>query len=175
MGKLYNAEYYRNLQLKKEAQVLKPLLLHMQLEEKKAILFLNRTKSKITLDFRRPLIICSQTQIYKSFSVFGIVTFFDRQVKYQLVDLANLLDIWYNQITITSKDDILNTDILIIRGRTDEWKIDNKIVALIELVGIRKMKNKPTWLFMEELTLAQFKKDYPGVHEAFGQALEMTI
>lgn len=175
MGELYDEEYYKNLQLKKEAQVLKPLLSHMMEEEKKSILFLNKSSDKLTLDFTKSLVICTQSQVYKSFSVYGIVTAFNRQVRYLQIDLANLLDIWYNQITITSKDQILSTDILIIRGRNDEFNIDNKIIALIELVGIRKMKNKPTWLFMEGLSLTQFNKDYPGIYRTFGQGLEITI
>ena len=37
------------------------------------------------------------------------------------------------------------------------------------------MKNKPTWLFMENLTTKDFKELYPGVDEAFEQIRQISI
>lgn len=100
---------------------------------------------------------------------------FDRTIKYQLIDLSNLLDIWYQSSTVVPKDKLIFSDLLIIRGRDDEWQIENKKLALIELVEIRKMKNKLTWLFMEGFTIESFKKEYPGVDKAFGQIRRINI
>ena len=100
---------------------------------------------------------------------------FDRTIKYQLIDLSNLLDIWYQSSTVVPKDKLIFSDLLIIRGRDDEWQIENKKLALIELVEIRKMKNKLTWLFMEGFTIEKNKKEYPGVDKAFGQIRRINI
>ena len=100
---------------------------------------------------------------------------FDRTVKYQFVDLSNLLDIWYKSSTIVPKDKLIFVDILIVRGRNDDWMVENKKLALIELVEIRKMKNKPTWLFMEGLTIKSFNELYPGVDKAFGQIKRINV
>ena len=175
MSKIYNKNYYDKLQLTKEAQVLKPLLLNIKIEEKKIPEFIMEGKISLNFDFKRPFILCSTNQVYKTVSIYGIVNNFDRTVKYQFIDLSNLLDIWYQSSTIIPKDSLLFTDILIVRGRDDEWQIENKKLALIELVEIRKMKNKPTWLFIEGLTLESFKELYPGVDKAFGQTKQIRL
>lgn len=175
MGKVYNKSYYDKLQLIKDAQVLKPLLLNLKIEEKKIPEFVMEKKIPLNFDFKRPFILCSSRQVYKTISIYGIVNNFDRTVKYQFIDLSNLLDIWYQSSTIIPKDILLSTDVLIVRGREDEWQIENKKLALIELVEIRKMKNRPTWLFMEGLTLESFKELYPGVDKAFGQIKQIKI
>ena len=175
MGKIYNKSYYDKLQLTKEIQVLKPLLLNLREEEKKASEYVLNGKIVLNLNFRKPFIICSNSQLYRTVSIYGIMNNFNRDIKYQFVDLSNLLDIWYQSSTIIPKDKLLFTDILIVRGRNDDWQIENKKLALIELVEIRKMKNKPTWLFIEGLTIESFKEFYPGVDKVFGQIRQINI
>lgn len=175
MGKIYNKNYFEKLQLTKEIQVLKPLLVNLKIEEERISKLVASGKMTFTLDFRRSFIVCSISQVYKTVSIYGIMNNFDRTVKYQFIDLSNLLDIWYQSSTIIPKDKLLVSDILIIRGRDDEWQIENKKLALIELVEIRKMKNKPTWLFMENLKMEDFKDLYPGVDKSFGQMRQISI
>ena len=175
MSKLYTKSYFEKLQLIKGAQVLKPLLLDLKIEESTVPEFLMSGKLSITVDFKRPFIICSSSQIYKTISVYGIVNNFDRTVKYQSIDLSSLLDIWYQSSTIIPKDKLLCLDIVIIRGRDDKWLIENKKRALVELVEIRKMRNKPTWLFMEDMTIDKFTELYPKMVENFGQIQEIKI
>ena len=175
MGKIYNKCYYDKLQLTKEIQVLKPLLLNLKKEEEKISKLVSSGKITFSLDFKRPFIVCSTSQVYKTVSIYGIMNNFDRTIKYQFIDLSNLLDIWYQSSTVVPKDKLIFSDLLIVRGREDEWQIEYKKLALIELVEIRKMKNKPTWLFMENLTTKDFKELYPGVDEAFEQIRQISI
>lgn len=175
MGKIYNKSYYDKLQLTKEIQVLKPLLLNLKKEEEKISKLVSSEKITFSLDFKRPFIVCSTSQVYKTISIYGIMNNFDRTIKYQFIDLSNLLDIWYQSSTVVPKDKLIFSDLLIVRGREDEWQIEYKKLALIELVEIRKMKNKPTWLFMENLTTKDFKELYPGVDEAFEQIRQISI
>ena len=175
MGKIYNKSYYDKLQLTKEIQVLKPLLLNLKKEEEKISKLVSSGKITFSLDFKRPFIVCSTYQVYKTISIYGIMNNFDRTIKYQFIDLSNLLDIWYQSSTVVPKDKLIFSDLLIVRGREDEWQIEYKKLALIELVEIRKMKNKPTWLFMENLTTKDFKELYPGVDEAFEQIRQISI
>lgn len=175
MGKIYNKSYYDKLQLTKEIQVLKPLLLNLKQEEEKISKLVSSGKMTFTLDFKRPFIVCSTSQVYKTISIYGIMNTFDRTIKYQFIDLSNLLDIWYQSSTIVPKDKLIFSDLLIVRGREDEWQVENKKLALIELVEIRKMKNRPTWLFIENITTKDFKDLYPGVDKFFEQIRQINI
>ena len=95
--------------------------------------------------------------------------YFDRNTKYEVIDLAFLLDIWYNNSEILDKNKILSCDILIIHGSSSINQASNKANALIELSEIRKTMRKITWLFIEGTTAQEFNTYYPGVTKSIGK------
>ena len=168
MSEVYNDKFYDKLHLTKEVQVLKPLLVNLKYEEKVVSKLILEDKIPIkSLNFKEPFIVCSDTQVYKSISIYGIIKSFDCRVRYIQLDLAFLLDVWYRTINVPSKESTIYTDLLIIRGRKDDLYIENRISGLIELVHTRRVLGKPTWLFLEGMST--FDEDQEPLKNAFGQ------
>lgn len=172
MSLVYNKKDQKDINRIRDLQVLKPLLLNIQ-EQEKAVVSKMKKKEKqdsLDIDFTKDFVIFSNKQIYKTYSIIGLMKNFNRNIKYYTLELDYLLDIWYHSSTTITKDDILNCDLLIIHGELSTWQVSNKAVALKELVNIRKTMNKITWLYMEQTNLQEFEEYYPKVTNAFGKS-----
>lgn len=169
MSEVYSKKAQEDVELKRDFLILKPLLQNIKVEEKSVY---SKVKSKIKnldIDFKTSLVMFSNKQVYKSYSIMGLMTSFNRDVKYYVVDLSILLDVWYNHSTIIDKSKLLSCDVLIMHGFNSSWQAENKKDALIELVSTRKTIGKLTWLFIEQSKSSEFNKLYPGVTKAFGK------
>lgn len=170
MSNIYKDDFKKSLSLKRDFYVLRSLLVNIKTEEPEAIKFVKKYNYNIpTIDFNDSFIVTSEHQIYRSISVVGIMKNFNKSVKYRVMDLALLVDIWYNQSNIFSKSELSDIDILIIHGKPFKKSAEQRTECLSELIGIRKTRNKKTWMFIETKDPNEFKTYYPGIVEYFNQ------
>lgn len=149
---------------KKIISFLSPLLLGLKDDESYVDQNFNfDLDDQITFNFNRSLAIFSDIRVYRHLSIIGILNTFDRSLKYEILNLAILLDIWYNESTIISKDKLRTCDLLIIHGTNDPKFGINKSLALIDLINTRKSFGKITWLFIHGCDADTFSKDQPNV------------
>ena len=159
---------------------LKPLLTNITLEEKsiyKKVFKQHSKKSedseesedtgkeikKLNYNFSKSFILFSKNQVYRTLSIYGLITQFNKNTKYRAIDLAILLNIWYNENAEIKKSDLLKDDVLIIHGKGSPLASVNKAEALVEILSTRKTLNKVTWIYIEESSLDEFDTKYPGV------------
>lgn len=148
---------------KKIISFLSPLLLGIQDDES----YLNKLdfnmNNKLEFDFNKSFIMFSNIQVYRHVSILGILKSFSRSLKYETLNLALLLDIWYNESTIISKDKLRTCDLLIIHGTNDVKFGINKAMALIDLINTRKSYGKLTWIFIHGISPETYSQFQPGV------------
>ena len=118
---------------------------------------------KLNYNFSKSFILFSKNQVYRTLSIYGLITQFNRNTKYMVLDLAILLNIWYNENNEIKKSDLLKDKILIIHGKCSSTASDWKAEALVELLSSRKTLNKVTWIYIEETNSEEFDSKYPGV------------
>lgn len=169
MGKVYSDKDMKAISLKRDLIILKPLLSNIKEEEKTVYSKVLKNIDTLDIDFKKSFVMISKKQIYKSYSTLGLMKYFNKNTKYFVLDLNILLDVWYNSSILINKSKLLNCDILIIHGPANTWQATNKTDALLELASIRKTMNKITWLYIEQSTLEDFEKNYPGVASALGK------
>ena len=172
MGQVYSKKDQKDINKIKDLQVLKPLLVNIQEQEKSIVSKMKRKDKQDTLDidFSKDFIIFSNKQIYRTYSTIGIMKTFNRNIKFDIIDLDYLLDVWYNSSGLVTKDSILNCDLLIIHGELSLWQLKNKEFALKELINIRKTLNKITWLYIEQADEKKFVEYYPKVINLLGKS-----
>lgn len=150
---IYTEEYMKNLELKHTRLVLNDLLVGIRREESVIIdNYLPRLRKTTITKFMKEgssSVFIYPKQLYRTVSIIGIMTNFNKNVKYKVLHLSMLLDIWYNTETLMNKPDILGSDILIIHGPIIEKSYENRTEALIDVINIRKTMHKTTWLFIE--------------------------
>ena len=163
-------EKMKEIQMIKAKQFLKPLLYNLNIEEGEISEKISRMKRIRDLDFNNSFIIFSDVQIYKSVSVFAITKHFNRNIKYQVMSLSMLLDVWYSSYDETqmySKDNLRTCDILILHGKNDTAYGDKKASVLIDLLNERRSYGKITWMFVDGTTADSYKHYQPGVIDEF--------
>lgn len=149
---------------KKIISFLNPLLLGIQDDENIAYnKFASTIKNKTQFDFNKNFIMFSDFQIYRHVSILGILNTFDRTLKYKVLNLAVLLDVWYNESTLYNKDELRTCDLLIIHGINDIKFGANKSSALINLISIRKSLGKITWIFIHGCSPETYSQNQPGL------------
>lgn len=149
---------------KKIISFLNPLLLGIQDDESIAYnKFVANIKNKTSFDFNKNFIMFSDIQIYRHISILGILNTFDRTLKYKVLNLALLLDVWYNESTMYNKDELRTCDLLIIYGINDKKFGANKSAALISLISIRKSLGKLTWIFIRGCSPEEYSLNQPGL------------
>lgn len=164
------SEKLKEIQILKAKQFLKPLLYNLSIEEGKISSRVQKMKNIKDIDFKNSFIIFSDVQIYRSISVMGITRNFDRSIKYQVMSLSMLLDVWYSSYDSTeiyTKDSLRTCDILILHGKNDKSFGDKKASVLIDLLDERRSYGKITWLFIDGATADTFKHYQPGVIDEF--------
>ena len=163
-------EKMKEIQLIKAKQFLKPLLYNLSIEEGKISDRISKMKKIKDLDFKQSFIIFSDVQIYKSVSVFAITKYFNRNIKYQVMSLSMLLDVWYSSYDSTNiytKDSLRTCDILILHGKNDTVYGNKKASVLVDLLNERRGYGKITWMFVDNTTIDSYKHYQPGVIDEF--------
>ena len=100
MSNLYNKEEEKALNIKRDAYKLKDLLYNIKEEENNLVEKIQQKGadfiySKIK-NFKSSFIIVSKNQVYKTYSLVGIMKNYNKNVKYTILDIAFLLDVWYD-------------------------------------------------------------------------------
>lgn len=179
MLKLENSVYSKkeidDLKLTRDRQILKPLLWNRDLEEGTATDKIKNYLSVREIDFTKPVLIFSESQVYKTLSIIGLVKYHNRMTKYTILDLTIFLDIWFSDNSITTKNRLITTDILIIHSRPNLNNTNYKATALIELLDTRKTLGKITWLFIESMNREKFNSLYIGVEEQFSRTFDILF
>ena len=173
MGKLYSKEQMAALKRKREIYALAKLLFNIKEEEPNVVSIVKHKTPN--LNFKQSFLALSNVQIYKSYSIAGIMKYFKLDTKYLVLDLAMLLDIWFNNSSFMEKSALLKCDILILHGKAIEYQADTKATALVELISSRKTLGRLTWLYMEEVTLDKFNDLYKGVSGTLRNQYQINI
>ena len=174
MGKsIYSKDEINNIKFKREIKALSSLLSNINEEEKSIVNKVKRKKPNI--NYKQSFLITSNIQLYKTYSILGLTKDYTINTKYFVLDLAMLLDIWFNNSQLIAKSSLLKCDILIIHGKAIEYQAGTKATALIELISSRKTLNKLTWLFMEDINLENFNNLYPGVSSTLVNKYQVNI
>ena len=173
MSNLYNKEEEKALNIKRDAYKLKDLLYNIKEEENNLVEKIQQKGadfiySKIK-NFKSSFIIVSKNQVYKTYSLVGIMKNYNKNVKYTILDIAFLLDVWYDHSSLMNKDDILNCNILIIHGQGISSNQDYKMTALEEITSIRTTMHKITWLFLENIDNNKFNETYINVSKYYNR------
>lgn len=134
----------------KNAQVLKKLLWNLNEEESSVLSHFKHKKFKpdIRINYKSSFMILSDMQVYKTYSILGILNNFKRNVKFDTLDVALLLSAWFNESEI-NKDSLLKNNILIVHGGFPDKFYTQYDSALSELISIRSSMMKYTWIFFE--------------------------
>ena len=170
---IYSKKEINDIKFKREIKALSPLLSNINDEEK---LVVNKVKRKRpTINYKQSFLVASNIQLYKSYSIAGLTKDYTTNTKYFILDIAMLLDIWFNNSQLIAKSSLLKYEILIIHGKAIEYQSETKATALIELISSRKTLNKLTWLFMEETNLESFNNLYPGVSSTLANKYQVNI
>lgn len=152
MSKVYDKKFLDKLSNLKDLQVLKPLLWDIQKQEPEAIKEIQELgKTDLGIDFKESFICFSNYQVYKAYSTYGIMKFFNRNIKFLVLDFSMILDIWYDskRLGVIDKNSLFTNDILIIKGVVDGSFAENRQQALFDLINIRKTMQKNTWFFIK--------------------------
>lgn len=150
MGSVYDRKAQKNLEAKKDFLALKPLLWNIKEEEPEVHKKIKSSLSKVDLNFKKSFMVISKQQVYKSYSITGLMLAHDRKTKYYVLDLSLLLDVWWNSSALINKSKLLDCDILIVHGVDSTWQANHKIESMLELISIRKTMSKITWVFIEQ-------------------------
>jgi len=155
----------KTIEIGRDVIYLRPLLFNIRQEEGNICnnVFNKDTKVEIFYDFKKSFILFSNNQVYRTLSVYGLVTRFDKSTKYSVLDLSILLNVWYNENNDIQKSDLLRNDILILHGKNSTVACERKAEALIELISARRTFNKITWIYIEGSTSDDFDTNYKGV------------
>ena len=173
MGKLYDKEYWSTLQAKREKYVLARLLVNIHDEEQDVI---EQVKKRSTgVDYTKSFLVVSNKQVYRTYSILGIRQNYKMNVKYSIIDLSILVDIWFNNSNLIDKSSLLTGDILIIHGKGISYQSETKATVLIELISTRKTLGKVTWVYIEDTDLEQFNNLYPGVSGALSNYYQVAV
>lgn len=149
---------------KKIISFLHPLLIGIQDDENLVYnKFSSTIDNKVTFPFNKSFVLFSDIQCYRHVSILGILNTFDRSLKYEILNSAILLDVWYNESSIINKDALRTCDLLIIHGTNDEVNGFRKAAALIDLINTRKSYGKLTWIFINGCTPEQYTRSQVGV------------
>lgn len=111
---------------------------------------------KATSDFNKALLVKSKEQIYKTYSSIGLLKLMQDRgkiISYKVIDIANLLDVWYDKQTdILSKKDLTFCEVLIIKGRITSYSTSyyNKIRAIQDIIDVRQTHDLLTWIFIKD-------------------------
>lgn len=170
---VYSKDEIKNIKDKREVKALSTLLCNIKEEESLVIPHIKLKKSKFK--YNQSFLALSNIQIYRTYSIYGIMKYFNLGTKYRVIDLALLLDIWFNNSQLINKSELLKYDILIIHGKAIEYQAPTKATALIELISVRKTLNRLTWLYMEDTTMKHFNDLYPGVGKTLSNHYQVTI
>lgn len=170
---IYSQKEINNIKYKREIKALSPLLNNINEEEKSVVNKVKRKKPNI--NYKQSFLVVSNVQLYRSYSIIGIRDYFKLNTKYFILDLAMLLDIWFNNSQLIAKSSLLKCEILIIHGKAIEYQAGTKATALVELISSRKTLNKLTWLFMEDTNLENFNTLYPGVSSTLTNKYQVNI
>ena len=166
-NEIYNKKMKKELELKRDAYKLQPLLHDIGIEQVSKNKVQN-LKTNDDINFSKSFIMFSQKQIYKTYSVVGLMKCFNHNTKYFVLDLSLLLDVWFNSSLLINKSNLLNCDVLIIHGHAESYQAEHKSIALKELFSIRKTMNKITWLYIEGTNKQEFNTLYPEVVSSIG-------
>ena len=159
-----NKEEINRINERKIISFLHPLLIGIQDDENLVYnKFSSNIKNKSSFPFNKSFIIFSDVQCYRHISILGILNTFDRSLKYEILNLAVLLDIWYNESNIANKDALRTCDLLIVHGVDDAVNGFRKAAALIDLINTRKSYGKITWLFIHGCSPEQYSRNQVGV------------
>jgi hypothetical protein len=153
-----------SLETIRNAQPLKRLLWNLKDEEPEMF---NKIKSSnynldVRLDYNNSFILISNEQIYKTYSIFGLMSNYKRNVKYSVIDINMILSVWYNESEI-KKDDILKSQILIIHGKANNKFHENIDDVLAEIYSIRNTMMKCTWIYLIEDYSEDLDSLYPKI------------
>lgn len=159
----YTDQEIQDLEVKKTAQIFKELLWRVKDEEPELYSNIEETCKKEEINFKDSFLMFSEGQVYKSYSIYGIMNNFNKRTKFKVVDLALLLDIWFNENTLYTKTEIITCDILILHGVPNKSAGSSKARVLLELLSTRKTMRKITWIFLEQSNMKKFEKLSPGV------------
>ena len=174
MGKgVYNKKEIEEIKLKREVKALSNLLININEEESSVLEKVKIKKPK--LNYKQSFLVISNVQLYKTYSVIGITENFKLSTKYFILDLAILLDVWFNNSNLIDKSSLFECDILIIKGKGISHNSDKKATGLIELISSRRTLNKITWVYIEDTTLDNFNTLYPGVSDIVNNKYQISI
>ena len=157
------------LELNMDATILKPLLINIQEEEPDMVAKLKEKFEILSINFKKSILIISDRQVYKSYSLYGLLTCYNRLTKYFVANLAMLLDIWYNKHEFYTKMNLINPDVLIISGLSSgvSYHLD---LALAEIVTYRRNLGKVTWIFIFSPYYEQISKELNLTVKAIGSS-----
>jgi len=159
-------------------QFLKPLLYNLQEEESGISKTMAKIKEIDNFNFKQSFLFVSDIQVYRTLSIFGIVKNFDRSIKYRVVNLSMILDIWYSSMqgsSLHTKDEIRTCDILILHGKNDTSFGDKKASVLVDIINERNSFGKLTWIFIDGTTLDGFNHYQPGVSTEIKNTLQVEF
>lgn len=164
MSNVYTKKKLKEIELKRDVQILEPLLWNIAEE---GDIFKSVRYSIKDHNSKSSIIVFSDKQVYKTYSILYLIKDFDRTVRYYILDFAMLLDSWWNNSTVIKKEELLDYDVLIIHGSSSIVQAEYKATALKELISTRKTLRKFTWLFIEGIDKEYFDKKYEGVVPMF--------
>lgn len=159
-------EKLKEIQTLKAKQFLKPLLYNLNVEEKEVASKVQKMKDITDIDFKSSFAVFSDVQIYRSASIVGITRNFDRSIKYLVMSMSMILDVWYSSYDSTgiyTKDSLRTCDLLILHGKNDPNFGLNKAAVLIDLLDERRSYGKITWLFIHGTDVNTYNRYQPGV------------
>lgn len=165
--KVYN-DRAKLVALQRQLYKVKYLLPDLKLEENTAFSHFEDIKTSKNIDYSHSYIMLSNSQVYKTYSIVGLLSISDKPLNYKILDLSYLLDIWYNRdSTLFSKTEIISCDVLIIKGNILGGIKEYVQSALIDLVNTRNTYNKVTWLYIKTDNQNGFMKEYKNVVKAY--------
>lgn len=156
-------EQIDEINYKKALYFFTPLLNNIQNDEPIAYEQFNGNTANTKFNFKRDFMIISDIQAYRHIACMGLLKDFDRTISYSILNLSVILDIWYNESKLISKDTLRTCDVLIINGTNDVKNGFRKAEALIDLISTRKSYGKYTWIFIHGTDLATFNLNQEGV------------
>lgn len=170
-----NKQEISNIHFKKSVSFLRPLLLDIQNDESQCYTQFQNNKNTTMFDFKKSFIMFTDIQAYRHISIMGIIKDFDRTLKYEILNSSILLDIWYNESKLISKDRLRTCDLLIIHGTNDKTNGFRKAAALCDLINTRKSYGKITWIFIHNTTPETYNRDQEGVLDEIKNVYQLQL
>ena len=170
-----NKQEISNIHFKKSVSFLRPLLLDIQNDESQCYTQFQNNKNTTMFDFKKSFIMFTDIQAYRHISIMGIIKDFDRTLKYEILNSSILLDIWYNESKLISKDRLRTCDLLIIHGTNDKTNGCRKAAALCDLINTRKSYGKITWIFIHNTTPETYNRDQNGVIDEIKNVYQLQL